>query len=132
MGKSAKFYKRPTRKEKMGISSNSNSLRAAIASSKFNRPEPTILPKHERPITTTSQGDKPYSLIQSDSNADTSQQDLDMEVDQDSIIKRKNLKSKVNKNSHKLPESDFKQIDYVDLYDRPDRRKSSLSNAKKK
>ncbi|KAH9447576.1 hypothetical protein Pst134EB_021591 [Puccinia striiformis f. sp. tritici] len=90
MGKSAKFYKRPTRKEKMGISSNSNSLRAAIASN------------------------------------------LDMEVDQDSIIKRKNLKSKVNKNSHKLPESDFKQIDYVDLYDRPDRRKSSLSNAKKK
>ncbi|KAI9629573.1 hypothetical protein KEM48_012791 [Puccinia striiformis f. sp. tritici PST-130] len=74
MGKSAKFYKRPTRKEKMGISSNSNSLRAAIASR-----------------------DKPYSLIQSDSNADTSQQDLDMEVDQDSIIKRKNLKSKVNK-----------------------------------
>ncbi|WAQ88118.1 hypothetical protein PtA15_9A243 [Puccinia triticina] len=60
MGKSAKFYKRPTRKEKMGLSSNSNGVRAAIASSKFNRPEPTTAPKHERKLPAADRKPSPH------------------------------------------------------------------------
>ncbi|PLW14209.1 hypothetical protein PCANC_10096 [Puccinia coronata f. sp. avenae] len=53
MGKSAKCYKRPTRKEKMGLSSNTL-LKNAIATSKFNKPEPTNPPKHKQ-ISSTNQ-----------------------------------------------------------------------------
>ncbi|KAA1135735.1 hypothetical protein PGTUg99_015692 [Puccinia graminis f. sp. tritici] len=135
MGKSAKFYKRPSRKEKMGLSSNSNSVRAAIASSKFNRPEPTILPTHERKRSSTDQNsllnknqNKPYSLIQDEAEQQLDEEDVQMDVDEGSIKKKRvDLKTKVVKRATKNPAQAPNNLpqDYVELYDKPDRRKSS-------
>ncbi|KAA1112885.1 hypothetical protein PGT21_014205 [Puccinia graminis f. sp. tritici] len=120
----------------MGLSSNSNSVRAAIASSKFNRPEPTILPTHERKRSSTDQNslhnnknqNKPYSLIQDEAEQQLDQEDVQMDVDEGSIKKKRvDLKTKVVKRSSKNPvqsPSNHPQ-DYVELYDKPDRRKSS-------
>ncbi|KNZ61074.1 hypothetical protein VP01_1456g3 [Puccinia sorghi] len=50
MGKSAKSYKRPSRKEKMGLSASTSCLRAAIPTGKLNKPQPnTLLPTHQPP-----------------------------------------------------------------------------------
>lgn len=129
MGKSAKFHKRPTRKEKMGLSSHAHNVRAAIASSKFNRPEPTIVPKHESKVSLAQKSDhKPYSLIQDP--IEETQLNTEMEVDEaPNKKKRKDLKSKLNKRSKSNSDQSLDPApDYVDLYEKLDPRKSKNSN----
>ncbi|EGF99569.1 uncharacterized protein MELLADRAFT_68519 [Melampsora larici-populina 98AG31] len=123
MGKSAKFYKRPTKKEKLGLSSNSAQIRSAIKLSKFNQPEkPTIL-KHERPKPLASSSTtQTHSLIQEEE-----QEVEEMDIDEPTKKKRTGLKSKVLKKSKDLDPS-RKPKDYVDLYDQPDRRKKGKTS----
>ncbi|KAH9814562.1 hypothetical protein DFH28DRAFT_293302 [Melampsora americana] len=85
MGKSAKFYKRPTKKEKLGLSSTSAQIRSAIKLSKFNQIEKPIILKHERPIqsiTSSSSSTQPHSLIEEEK-----EEKEEMEIDEP--IKRK-------------------------------------------
>ncbi|KAG0139658.1 hypothetical protein CROQUDRAFT_675011 [Cronartium quercuum f. sp. fusiforme G11] len=117
MGKSAKFYKRPTKKEKLGLSSNSVQIRTAIKLSKFNQPEKPAILKHEPPTTLASSSNQVHSLIE-----DVQEEDEEMEIEGAVKKKRNGLKSKVSKQSKDLSSSTAPK-DYVDLYDLPDRRK---------
>lgn len=125
----AKFYKRPTKKEKLGLSSNSAQIRTAIKFSKFNQPEqPTIL-KHERHVSSSStnnndhQQQQQHSLIENPGDEDEK-----MTIEDEPLKKKRTgLKSKVLKKSKNLTLSD-KSKDYVDLYDQPDRRKKGKTS----
>ncbi|MBW0565053.1 hypothetical protein O181_104768 [Austropuccinia psidii MF-1] len=126
MGKSAKFHKRPTRKEKLGLSSASSTVRAAIINSKFKQVEQTIVPKHVNKTDQLEKSDKPYSLIQNPKAIVDDDDNDQMELDNDFGLnkkKRKDLKLKVTKKlkaTSNLITSD--QLDYIDLYEKSDPR----------
>ncbi|CAH7688482.1 hypothetical protein BY996DRAFT_8690515 [Phakopsora pachyrhizi] len=149
MGKSAKFYKRPTRKEKMGLSNNllTKSLPTSVKSGDYMRKfmvrDSMVMMRHD-PIKVTKE-QKYFSLIEDNKDQteipldDCEKDDVnnlrrdkisndpnDLQVRGGSSKKRRDLRSKANRLNKTTVDNYDK--DYVDLFEKPDPRKRSFTN----